>query len=88
MKTKTNKLGCKVPDYSLCRGRVPDEYIRKLVVATEIAMDAWTVGGLDAMEQELAKLRRQDADSIIIAELDRIYHAQIKAVAGAGQRYW
>lgn len=53
------------------------EYARKLTVAGEIADDAWLLGGLTAMEAELATLRRMDADPTIIAELHRIVRRQI-----------
>jgi hypothetical protein len=52
------------------------EYIRKLIVAASIAAGAWVREGLDGMQTELASLRRMDADPVVIAEVERIYHMQ------------
>jgi len=55
---------------------IPAEYTRKIVVAAGIAAGAWVRGGLDAMQGELASLRRIDADPLVIAEVERLYHQQ------------
>ena len=55
------------------------EYTRKLGVAAEIADDSCLAGGLGAMQTELANLRRIDADPVIIAEVERIYHWMVVA---------
>jgi hypothetical protein len=52
------------------------EYTRKIVVAAGIAAGAWVRDGLDGMQSELASLRRMDADAVIIAEVERLYHLQ------------
>lgn len=56
---------------------VNPEYTRKLTVAAQMADSAWLRGGLDGMEDELRSLRSLDADPVIIAELERLYHRQI-----------
>ena len=55
------------------------EYSRKLQVAAEVADAAWISGGLDALQSELASWRRSDADPVIIAELERMYHKMVLA---------
>lgn len=51
-------------------------YTRKINVAAEIADSAWLRGGLDAVQDELRSLRRTDADPVVIAEVERLYHKQ------------
>lgn len=53
------------------------EYSRKLKVAAEMADAAYLSGGLDGMHRELASLRRLDADPVVIAEFERLYHRTI-----------
>lgn len=53
------------------------EYQRKLAVAADMAARAFQRGGTDAMRDELAYLRRQDADAVVIAEYDRLHSQQI-----------
>jgi hypothetical protein len=57
------------------------EYTRKLVVAAGIAAAAWTRGGLDEMEESLRCLRRAEADPVVLAEVERLYHRQCLQVA-------
>ena len=52
------------------------EYTRKLVVGAGLAASAWVRGGLDEMHAGLASLRRADADPVVIAEFERMYHMQ------------
>lgn len=55
-------------------------YVRKILVATQMADAAYLNGGLTGMLSELAFLRRSDADSIILAEFERLYHAHIRRI--------
>lgn len=68
--------------------RVNPEYARKVAVAGQLADAAWLAGGLDGMQGELASLRRLDADPVVIAELERLYHGQVIRVADSGAKYW
>jgi hypothetical protein len=56
------------------------EYLRKTTVAAQLADDAWLRGGLDEMDAQLKWLRRNDADSVIISEFERLYHKQMRQV--------
>jgi hypothetical protein len=55
---------------------IPAEYSRKIAVASDLADRAWLRGGLDALQEELASLRRLEADDLIASEVERLYHAQ------------
>lgn len=59
---------------------VNPEYARKCAVAAALADAAWLRGGLDAMDLELKALRRSDADTVIILEVERMYHNMCKRV--------
>ena len=61
-------------------GRHNPEYLRKTMVAAQLADDAWLRGGIDAMDAELKWLRRNDADPVIIGEFERLYHKQMRQV--------
>lgn len=57
------------------------EYVRKTKVAARMAESAYSNNrGLEGMHAELAFLRRSDADPVVIAEFERLYHNQIKLV--------
>jgi hypothetical protein len=49
------------------------EYARKISVGAELDLDAYRRGGLEAVREELAELRRLDACPIVIGELERRY---------------
>jgi HAMP domain-containing protein len=51
-------------------------YVRKTLVAAQLADAAYIKGGLAGMQDELASLRRTDADGVVIAEFERLYHVQ------------
>lgn len=53
------------------------EYARKCAVAADMADAAWLRGGLDAMHEDLRSLLRIDADPVVIAEVERLYHNKI-----------
>lgn len=53
------------------------EYARKAQVAAQMADTAYLNGSLSGMQAELAFLRRSDADPVVIAEFERLYHNQV-----------
>jgi len=55
-------------------------YSRLCNVAASIADAAYIAGGLDGMHAELCSLRRSDANPVVIAEVERLYHNQCKRV--------
>ena len=55
--------------------RINPEYTRKMEVAADLACRAFLAGGVDGMHAELQSLRRTDACPLIIAEVERRYHA-------------
>lgn len=57
--------------------QINPEYARKCLVAADMADSSYLAGGLDAMHAELAFLRRQEADPVVIAEFERLYHRQV-----------
>jgi len=70
-----------VDDRPSSRGKsINPGYLRKTKIAGQLADDAWLRGGLDAMDEELKKLRRDDADPVIVGEFERLYHKQIRQV--------
>ena len=64
------------------------EYIRKTQVAAQIADESYSKGGLDGLHEELTFLRRMDADPLILAEVERLYHQQLSVLADQGLKYW
>lgn len=60
--------------------QINPEYLRKTRVAAQRADAAWLRGGLDAMDEELKVLRRNDADPVVISEFERLYHNQMLRV--------
>ncbi len=56
--------------------RIHPEYSRKITIAGEMADDAYILGGLDAMRDELRSLRRLASDPVIVGEFERLYHRQ------------
>lgn len=59
------------------------EYMRKIHVAAEMAEAARVKGGLEAMEAEQAFLRGMEADPVVLAEYERLYHAECLRVLPA-----
>ena len=53
------------------------EYDRKTCVAKDLADEAYLRGGIVEMHTELKWLYRHEADPVIIAEFERLYHRQI-----------
>jgi hypothetical protein len=61
------------------RARAGSEYFRKLVVAADMADDAYLLGGLDGMRDDLASIRHigGGGGSTLVSEYERLYHRQI-----------
>lgn len=73
-------LGRKIKSRVRATKAVNPEYLRKTKVAGQLADEAWLRGGLDAMDEELKGLRRNDADPVVISEFERLYHNQMLRV--------
>ena len=73
-------LGPKTKTKSSAAKPINPEYLRKTTIAAQLADDAWLRGGLEEIDAELKWLRRNDADPVIISELERLYHKQMRQV--------
>ncbi len=59
-------------------GTVHPEYARKVAAAKQRASEVYTRSGTEGLREELASLRRLDADPVYIAEIERTYHRAVK----------